>query len=116
MSDKPDLQEVTNFDKTKLKKTETQEKNPLPSKETIEQEKQAASWRPCPQRRPHPPPALPSIHSLLLAVSLCNRNYEKKVQIPNDNKAYEFPDQAPPPPPQRVNDDQARRRGRRGTA
>uniref|UniRef100_A0A670IVS9 Thymosin beta n=1 Tax=Podarcis muralis TaxID=64176 RepID=A0A670IVS9_PODMU len=29
------------FDKSKLKKTETQEKNPLPSKETIEQEKQA---------------------------------------------------------------------------
>uniref|UniRef100_A0A9J7ZUE4 Thymosin beta n=3 Tax=Cyprinoidei TaxID=30727 RepID=A0A9J7ZUE4_CYPCA len=43
MSDKPNLEEVTSFDKTKLKKTETQEKNPLPSKETIEQEKQAAS-------------------------------------------------------------------------
>ncbi|XP_026126869.1 thymosin beta-11 [Carassius auratus] len=43
MSDKPNLEEVTNFDKTKLKKTETQEKNPLPSKETIEQEKQAGS-------------------------------------------------------------------------
>uniref|UniRef100_W5UMI4 Thymosin beta n=1 Tax=Ictalurus punctatus TaxID=7998 RepID=W5UMI4_ICTPU len=41
MSDKPNLDEVTNFDKSKLKKTETQEKNPLPSKETIEQEKQA---------------------------------------------------------------------------
>uniref|UniRef100_A0A8C1DML9 Thymosin beta n=2 Tax=Cyprinus carpio TaxID=7962 RepID=A0A8C1DML9_CYPCA len=43
MSDKPNLEEVTSFDKTKLKKTETQEKNPLPSKETIEQEKQASS-------------------------------------------------------------------------
>uniref|UniRef100_A0A8C7VQP7 Thymosin beta n=1 Tax=Oncorhynchus mykiss TaxID=8022 RepID=A0A8C7VQP7_ONCMY len=32
MSDKPDLAEVANFDKTKLKKTETQEKNPLPKK------------------------------------------------------------------------------------
>ncbi|XP_061090898.1 thymosin beta-11 [Conger conger] len=43
MSDKPDLEEVTKFDKTKLKKTETQEKNPLPTKETIEQEKKADS-------------------------------------------------------------------------
>ncbi|XP_070694496.1 toll-like receptor 8 [Pempheris klunzingeri] len=39
MSDKPDIQEVTTFDKSKLKKTETQEKNTLPTKETIEQEK-----------------------------------------------------------------------------
>ncbi|XP_059896572.1 thymosin beta-4 [Gadus macrocephalus] len=39
MADKPDLGEVTSFDKTKLKKTETEEKNPLPTKETIEQEK-----------------------------------------------------------------------------
>ncbi|XP_008398737.1 thymosin beta-4 [Poecilia reticulata] len=39
MSDKPDVAEVTTFDKTKLKKTETQEKNTLPTKETIEQEK-----------------------------------------------------------------------------
>jgi len=45
MSDKPDISEVTSFDKTKLKKTETQEKNPLPSKETIEQEKAASSRR-----------------------------------------------------------------------
>ncbi|KAK2856960.1 hypothetical protein Q5P01_005695 [Channa striata] len=44
MSDtKPDISEVTSFDKSKLKKTETQEKNPLPSKETIEQEKAATS-------------------------------------------------------------------------
>ncbi|XP_061698088.1 toll-like receptor 8 [Syngnathoides biaculeatus] len=41
MSDKPDISEVENFDKTKLKKTETQEKNTLPTKETIEQEKAA---------------------------------------------------------------------------
>lgn len=34
MSDKPDVSEVTSFDKTKLKKTETQEKNPLPTKES----------------------------------------------------------------------------------
>uniref|UniRef100_A0A3Q3JSB8 Thymosin beta n=1 Tax=Monopterus albus TaxID=43700 RepID=A0A3Q3JSB8_MONAL len=40
MSEKPDVSEVTNFDKSKLKKIETQEKNPLPSKE-IEQEKAA---------------------------------------------------------------------------
>ncbi|XP_062287256.1 thymosin beta-4 [Scomber scombrus] len=39
MADKPDITEVTTFDKTKLKKTETQEKNTLPTKETIEQEK-----------------------------------------------------------------------------
>nr|XP_054533600.1 thymosin beta-4-like [Pan troglodytes] len=41
MSDKPDMAEIEKFDKSKLKKTETQEKNPLPSKETTEQEKQA---------------------------------------------------------------------------
>ena len=41
MSDKPNMAEIEKFDKSKLKKTETQEKNPLPSKETIEQEKQA---------------------------------------------------------------------------
>lgn len=34
MSDKPDVSEVTKFDKTKLKKTETQEKNPLPTKDS----------------------------------------------------------------------------------
>ncbi|XP_014845999.1 PREDICTED: thymosin beta-12-like [Poecilia mexicana] len=43
MSDKPDITEVTTFDKTKLKKTETQEKNTLPTKETIEQEKTESS-------------------------------------------------------------------------
>ncbi|KAM9347099.1 thymosin beta-4 [Symphorus nematophorus] len=41
MADKPDVAEVTTFDKTKLKKTETHEKNTLPTKETIEQEKAA---------------------------------------------------------------------------
>lgn len=34
MSDKPDMAEIEKFDKSKLKKTETQEKNPLPSKES----------------------------------------------------------------------------------
>jgi hypothetical protein len=34
MSDKPDVSEVNTFDKNKLKKTETQEKNPLPTKES----------------------------------------------------------------------------------
>ena len=34
MSDKPDLEEVTKFDKSKLKHTETKEKNPLPTKES----------------------------------------------------------------------------------
>ncbi|XP_036896235.1 thymosin beta-4-like [Sturnira hondurensis] len=41
MSDKPDMAKVGKFGKLKLKKTETQEKNPLPSKEMVEQEKQA---------------------------------------------------------------------------
>ncbi|XDA90918.1 hypothetical protein R6Z07F_020527 [Ovis aries] len=42
MSDKPDLSEVEKFDKSKLKKTNTKEKNTLPSKETIQQEKECA--------------------------------------------------------------------------
>lgn len=42
MSDKPDIQEVTTFDKSKLKKTETKEKNTLPTKETIQQEKESS--------------------------------------------------------------------------
>ncbi|TEA32728.1 hypothetical protein DBR06_SOUSAS4210034 [Sousa chinensis] len=41
MADKLDMGEIASFDKAKLKKTETQEKNTLPTKETIEQEKQA---------------------------------------------------------------------------
>ncbi|CAH6780294.1 thymosin beta-15A [Peromyscus maniculatus bairdii] len=40
MSDKPDLSEVERFDRSKLKKTNTEEKNTLPSKETIQQEKE----------------------------------------------------------------------------
>ncbi|KAM5259988.1 uncharacterized protein RBU33_021754 isoform 2-T2 [Hipposideros larvatus] len=40
-ADKSDLGEITSFDKAKLKKTETQEKNTLPTKDTIEQEKQS---------------------------------------------------------------------------
>uniref|UniRef100_A0A3B4WBG0 Thymosin beta n=1 Tax=Seriola lalandi dorsalis TaxID=1841481 RepID=A0A3B4WBG0_SERLL len=39
MADKPDVTEVTTFDKTKLKKTETQEKNTLPTKESIERKR-----------------------------------------------------------------------------
>ena len=34
MSDKPDMAEIEKFDKSKLKKTETREKNPLPSQES----------------------------------------------------------------------------------
>ena len=42
MSDeKPDLSEVQKFDKSKLKKAEIHEKNPLPTKEEIEKEKEA---------------------------------------------------------------------------
>ena len=35
------MAEIEKSNKSKLKKTETQEKNPPPSKETIEREKQA---------------------------------------------------------------------------
>ncbi|KAM7126412.1 thymosin beta-10-like [Molossus nigricans] len=41
MADKPDMGEVASFDKAKLKKSKMQEKNTLPTKETIEQEKQS---------------------------------------------------------------------------
>lgn len=41
MFDKVNMAEIEKFHKSKLMKTERQEKNPLPSKETIEQEKQA---------------------------------------------------------------------------
>ena len=34
MADKPDVSAVASFDKSKLKKTETQEKNTLPTKES----------------------------------------------------------------------------------
>ncbi|XP_054574622.1 thymosin beta-4-like [Eptesicus fuscus] len=40
-SDKPDTAETGKFTESKLKKTETQEKNPLPPKEKTEQEQQA---------------------------------------------------------------------------
>ena len=40
MADKPDMGEIASFDKAKLKKMEMQE-NTLPTKETIEQEKQS---------------------------------------------------------------------------
>lgn len=42
MADKPDVSEVATFDKSKLKKTETQEKATLPTKEDIAQEKKEA--------------------------------------------------------------------------
>ncbi|XP_042819816.1 thymosin beta-4-like [Panthera tigris] len=41
MFDKPIMAEIEKFNKLKLKKTEMQKKNPLTSKETTEQEKQA---------------------------------------------------------------------------
>nr|XP_035976962.1 thymosin beta-10-like [Halichoerus grypus] len=41
MADEPDMGEIASFDKAKLKETETQEKNTLLTKETIEQEKQS---------------------------------------------------------------------------
>ncbi|XP_037057062.1 thymosin beta-4-like [Peromyscus leucopus] len=41
MSNKLNKTEMEKFDKSKLKKTETQEKNPLPSKGMIGHEKQA---------------------------------------------------------------------------
>uniref|UniRef100_A0A8C6EAF7 Thymosin beta n=1 Tax=Moschus moschiferus TaxID=68415 RepID=A0A8C6EAF7_MOSMO len=41
MSYKPDMAEIEKFGKSMLKKAEMQEKNPLPSKEIIEEEKQA---------------------------------------------------------------------------
>lgn len=34
MGDKPDISEVSSFDKSKLKKADTQEKNTLPTKES----------------------------------------------------------------------------------
>ncbi|EFB22395.1 hypothetical protein PANDA_000271, partial [Ailuropoda melanoleuca] len=41
MSDNPYMAEIKKLGKLILRKTETQEKNPLPSKETTGQEKQA---------------------------------------------------------------------------
>ncbi|XP_015455731.1 thymosin beta-4-like [Pteropus alecto] len=42
MSNKPYMAETERFDKLKLMKIETQEKNLLPSKEIIEQEKEVS--------------------------------------------------------------------------
>jgi len=42
MADKPDLSEVESFNKDKLKKTETKEKNPLPDKAALEAERKEA--------------------------------------------------------------------------
>jgi len=39
MGDKPDVEEVTKFDKSKLKKVQTVEKNPLPTKDDIAEAK-----------------------------------------------------------------------------
>ncbi|XP_052023172.1 thymosin beta-10-like [Apodemus sylvaticus] len=41
MADKLDTGEIASFDKAKLKKTEMQGKNTLPTKETTEQEKRS---------------------------------------------------------------------------
>ncbi|XP_063142883.1 thymosin beta-10-like [Rattus norvegicus] len=41
MADEPDMGEIASFHKVKLKKSETQEKNTLPTKETMEQEKRS---------------------------------------------------------------------------
>ena len=41
MSDKPNMAEIEKSDKSKSKKAEMQEKNPLPSKETTERDEQA---------------------------------------------------------------------------
>ena len=51
MADKPDLGEINSFDKAKLKKTETQEKNTLPTKES---ECAPASGSAGSQPSPHP--------------------------------------------------------------
>uniref|UniRef100_A0A3B3DB74 Thymosin beta n=1 Tax=Oryzias melastigma TaxID=30732 RepID=A0A3B3DB74_ORYME len=63
MSDKPDISEVKEFDKNKLKKTETQEKNPLPTKES-ELRREAPPLPPC---TVPPSPALPCLQSLLFS-------------------------------------------------
>jgi len=65
MSDKPDLNEVAKFDKSKLKKTTTQEKNPLPTKETIEQEKtESAKWE-------VPLDVFSTVYASLITLPLC---------------------------------------------
>uniref|UniRef100_A0A8C6ZP47 TB15A protein n=1 Tax=Nothoprocta perdicaria TaxID=30464 RepID=A0A8C6ZP47_NOTPE len=58
MCDKPDLSEVEKFDKKKLKKTNTEEKNTLPSKESECRAAGGAGMQPAlpaaPPRRPRP--------------------------------------------------------------
>lgn len=61
MSDKPDMTEIARFDKTKLKKTETKEKNPLPTKESE-----------CLPIPPILPCILTSVHPSLAAVAFLN--------------------------------------------
>nr|XP_044993830.1 thymosin beta-10-like [Jaculus jaculus] len=39
MADKPDMGEIASFHKAQLKKTKMQEKNTLPTKQTIKQER-----------------------------------------------------------------------------
>uniref|UniRef100_A0AAY4DM56 Thymosin beta n=1 Tax=Denticeps clupeoides TaxID=299321 RepID=A0AAY4DM56_9TELE len=68
MSDKPNLEEVTSFDKTKLKKTETQEKNPLPSKESKTLlNSEPSNRRSRPARHEAPPSLLCTVHSTSIA-------------------------------------------------
>ncbi|XP_047572454.1 thymosin beta-15A [Lutra lutra] len=64
MSDKSDLSEVKKFDRSKLKKTNTEEKNTLPSQETIQQEKE------CVQRHKMGISFLHQISTLLKYLSL----------------------------------------------
>ncbi|XP_045680658.1 thymosin beta-4, Y-chromosomal-like [Phyllostomus hastatus] len=55
MSDKPGMAEIEKFDKSKLKKTETQEKIPLPSKETIDRRNKQVNCRDILGERAQPP-------------------------------------------------------------
>lgn len=56
MADKPDMGEIASFDKAKLKKTETQEKNTLPTKESeCFPASESAGRSPAPTS-PFPPP------------------------------------------------------------
>uniref|UniRef100_A0A0N4SVF0 Thymosin beta-10 n=1 Tax=Mus musculus TaxID=10090 RepID=A0A0N4SVF0_MOUSE len=60
MADKPDMGEIASFDKAKLKKTETQEKNTLPTKESKcapGSHPSAPPFPAVPARHPHPHPA-----------------------------------------------------------
>ena len=62
MADKPDMGEINSFDKAKLKKTETQEKNTLPTKVS---ESAPASGSAGSQPSPHPAlPVNPAPHPI----------------------------------------------------